>query len=303
MENESLLYKFEAYLLTEKRVAVNTLGAYKRDIEQLVAYLHKKKLQLKHVTLKHLKSFLKHLHKQNLNARSIARKISAVKTFFSYLNEQFEWKNIAQELRIPKMDKTLPHYLSEQEVEKLFEVVYNDDSTYALRNKVMLFVMYTSGVRVSELINLKISDIKFDTSFIVVAGKGGKQRMVPIPQAVLLMIKEYVDTYLEPQNVKRKARSVVPYLFPVQYAGTIKPISRQSFWIILKDLWKKTGSKKRISPHQLRHSLATHMLKKGADLRSLQMILGHENLATVQIYTHIEKSYLRKVYDKKHPRS
>ncbi|HRN77854.1 MAG TPA: tyrosine recombinase [Candidatus Dependentiae bacterium] len=303
MENSTILYKFEAYLLTEKRVAVNTLAAYKKDIDQLADFLKKKKLEIQQVTLKDLKSFLKYLHKQSLSARSIARKISALKTLFSYLNDQFEWKNVAKDLRIPKMDKTLPHYLSEPDVEKLFAVADNDNSTHALRNKVMLYLMYTSGMRVSELVRLKTSDIQFDTGFITVDGKGGKQRIVPIPHAIINMLREYIDTKLEVQNATRKARTVVPYLFSTQYAGVIKPMSRQSFWIILKEMWAKTGSKKNISPHQLRHSLATHMLKKGVDLRSLQMILGHENLSTVQIYTHIETSYLRTIYDKKHPRS
>jgi integrase/recombinase XerD len=226
-----------------------------------------------------------------------------LKTLFGYLSDQFEWKNVAKELRIPKIDKTLPHYLSEQDIEKLLEFADNDDSTHALRNRVMLYLMYTSGMRVSELIRLKTSDVQFDTGFVIVDGKGGKQRLVPVPRSILSMLQEYIDIKLESQNAKRKARTIIPYLFSTQYAGAIKPMSRQSFWIILKAMWAKTGSKKNISPHQLRHSLATHMLKKGMDLRSLQMILGHENLSTVQIYTHIETSYLRTIYDKKHPRS
>ncbi len=306
MENERICSKFEAYLLTERRIAINTLQAYRRDIEQLLNFLkvHHNDKALQAVTTDDLKAFLAYLHTHGLSAKSMARKISALKTFFSYLNQQFEWKNVALELHIPKMEKKLPHYLSEKDIEKLFKIADKDTSAHALRNKVMLFIMYATGARVSELVTIKVSDIHHDTGFISIAGKGGKQRMIPITPGLSSMIKEYVDS-LTPIHCdnKRKLRSNVQYLFSTQYAGKLKPMTRQSFWVILKDLWKKTGIDRSISPHQLRHSLATHMLQKGADLRSLQMILGHENLSTVQIYTHVEKSFLRNVYDKKHPRS
>lgn len=303
MENELLLHKFEVYLLTEKRVSINTLAAYKRDLNQFITFLKTKKIEIKDVESADLKKFLAYLHKINLNARSVARKISALKTFYAYVNQQFEWKNVAQELRIPKMAQNLPHYLSEDEIKELFAAAEQDTSPYGLRNKVMLYLLYTSGMRISELIKLCISHIHFDTGFISVFGKGGKQRMVPIPQVVLNMLQQYIDTTLATKQEKKKMKNVPSYIFPTQYAGKIKPMSRQSFWIILNSIWKKTGIKKLISPHQLRHSLATHMLKQGLDLRSLQIVLGHENLTTVQIYTHVETSYLRKIYDNKHPRS
>lgn len=303
MENELLLHKFEVYLLTEKRVAINTLAAYKRDLNQFILFLNTKKLTIELVQSADLKKFLAYLHKMKLSARSIARKISALKTFYSYVSQQFEWKNIAQELRIPKMAQTLPHYLSEDEIKELFAAAETDASPYGLRNKVMLYLLYTSGMRISELVKLCISHIHFDTGFISVFGKGGKQRMVPIPKIVLDMLQIYIDTTLATKQEKKKIRGGALYIFPTQYAGKIKPMSRQSFWIILNAIWKKTGIEKLISPHQLRHSLATHMLKQGLDLRSLQIVLGHENLTTVQIYTHVETSYLRKIYDTKHPRS
>ncbi len=303
MENELLLHKFEAYLLTERRVAINTLAAYKRDLNQFILFLNTKKITIASVESADLKKFLAYLHKMKLSARSIARKISALKTFYSYVNQQFEWKNIAQEMRIPKMAQTLPHYLSEDEIKALFAAADLDTSPYGLRNKVMLYLLYTSGMRISELTKLRISHLYFDTGFISVFGKGGKQRMVPIPAIVLAMLQTYIDTTLAEKQEKKKVRNIAGYIFPTQYAGKIKPISRQSFWIILNSIWKKTGIKKLISPHQLRHSLATHMLQQGLDLRSLQIVLGHENLTTVQIYTHVETSYLRKIYDNKHPRS
>ena len=300
----SILTKFEAYLLTEKRVSENTFNAYKCDIFQFADYLKKTyRIPLKKVTRKEVKAFLHHLNKEGLAARSLSRKISALKTLYAYLHTYHKWENLADDLIFPKLEKKLPRYLQEDEVEKLFEVSERDKSEIGIRNKVMLYLIYVSGMRISELVNLTIGQLQFDSNFITVNGKGGKGRMVPIPQPVMDLLKEYTETVLQVFLAKGDKKRKSDFLFPVVYGGKLKAISRQSFWTILKALWKKTGFSRPISPHQLRHSLATHMLKNGVDLRSLQMILGHENLSTVQIYTHLETGYLRKVYDKKHPRS
>jgi len=298
---ESVLNKFEAYLLTEKRVSQSTFEAYKRDVEQLVLYLKgEHKIALKKAEREHLKDFLHHLKKNGSSARTMSRKISAIKVLYNYLSTYKGWKNVSDNLIFPKLDKKLPHYLTEQEVEMLFSVADQDDSRIGLRNKTMLYLLYVSGMRISEMVNLKVSQIQFDSGFINVSGKGGKGRVIPIPNPMMKNLELYVDKVL-PTLVDKKCGT--DYLFPISYSGKIKPITRQSFWKILKDLWAKTGNKKSISPHQLRHSLATHMLRKGVDLRSLQMLLGHENLSTVQIYTHLDIGYLRDVYDKKHPRA
>jgi len=296
--------RFETYLLTEKRVAHNTFGAYKRDLEQFVAFTERKKVTTKDLSSDHIKAFLQHLKRLRMSSRSMARKISTLKSFFTYLHHYAGWKNnFSNELITPKIEKRLPHFFTELEIEELFRISELDTTMAGKRNKVMLYLLYVSGMRISELCNLRMSDVHFDTGFIHVAGKGGKSRMVPLPQMMLEMLHEYSDTIYKEVNKKAKMRADSEYLFPIYYAGSIKPITRQSFWIILKKMWAKSGSDKSISPHKLRHSLATHMLKSGADLRSLQVLLGHENLSTVQIYTHVETSYLRKVYNKKHPRS
>lgn len=298
-----IVNRFIAYLLTEKRVSHNTFAAYRRDIQQFMFYLRQNNLLLENLHSKDLKSFLKYLKDLSLSARSMSRKISSLKTFYGYLEQHHGWHNLAIELTFPKLEKRLPSYLSEQEIEQLFKVASADGTDQAIRNKVMLYLLYVSGMRISEMINVRLSDIHFDTGFIAVTGKGGKGRMIPIPQPMLAMLKEYLDTVYRTFIAKKAKRRSTDYLFPISYGGKIKPITRQAFWGILKSLWKKTGNAKPISPHKLRHSLATHMLCNGADLRSLQLLLGHENLSTVQIYTHLETSYLRSVYDKKHPRS
>ncbi len=301
MKPKHVQAKFEAYLLTEKCVSQNTFDAYKRDIDQFMQFLQQEEIAIEKIKKSNLKKFLRFLHDLKISPRSISRKISTLKIFFSWAHRQFDWKNYAQELHFPKIEKKLPQYLSEQEIKHLFAIAQQDQSPIGRRNKIMLYLMYVSGMRVSELTHLTVSDIHFDTGFIAVTGKAGKQRMIPIPQPMLAMIKKYIQAMQ--QIFKCSAIKDADYLFPVQYGKKIKPITRQACWGIIKKLCKKSAIERSISPHQLRHSLATHMLQKGADLRSLQLLLGHENITTVQVYTHVETTHLREVYDKKHPRS
>lgn len=300
MHIEQALIKFETYLLTERCVSHNTVAAYKNDIMQFGSFLSSINLAFKDVTADDLKQFVGWLVQQQMSARTRSRKISALKSFYAYISSQFSLYNVAQDLLLPKIDKRLPHCLSEDEIDKLLTLVDNDKANHSFRNKVMVYLLYVTGMRISELVSLKLSDIHFDTGLISVTGKGGKGRMIPLADYIVPLLKEYLNR-VHKQFVDRHKKTA--YLFPTVYKKRIKSLSRQSFWLILKYLWNQTGSKQAISPHQLRHSFATHMLKRGADLRSLQLLLGHQNLATVQIYTHIETSYLRLVYDKKHPRS
>ncbi len=297
---ESILNKFEAYLLTERRIALNTFHAYMNDIRQFATFIHNQNSSLSDTTLDHLKLFLSQLKKEHLSAQSMSRKISSLKSFFAWAHATLQWNNYTVDLTFPKLGKKLPNYLSEAEIKELFLIADKDTSEMAQRNKVMLYLLYVSGLRITELTSLSVSSIHFDSGHLEVMGKGGKGRIVPLPQSMMTMLNGYLaTTHKNFINTHQKT----DYLFPTLYSGVIKPISRQAFWAILKELCKKTTIKRSISPHTLRHSLATHLLKNGANLRSLQLLLGHENIATVQIYTHVEVSYLRKVYDKKHPRS
>ena len=296
---DALQTKFEAYLLTEKRVAANTFAAYKRDIDQFFRYFAEKKIELTDLQTQDVKEYLRYLkHDLQLRSRSIMRKMSSLKVLFKYLHEHAHVPNLAEDLTFPKLEKRLPTFLTEEEVAHLLQEAEKDTSDYGVRNKVLLYLLYVTGMRISELVALEIPQFQFDTGFIHVQGKGGKARMVPVPEAILEMVKKYVSD----MRVKMPNHQT-DFLFPVLYAGAIKHITRQAVWAMLKQFCIRAGIKKTISPHKLRHSLATHMLKSGVDLRSLQILLGHENLATVQIYTHVETSYLRTLYDKKHPRS
>jgi integrase/recombinase XerD len=300
MTVEQLQTKFEAYLLTERCVSDNTFSSYRRDVNQFVIFLNNETFDINTITGDELKKFVHYLYGLKLTARTIARKISTLKTLFSYLNMHCSIKNSAKELHFPKIEKKLPTYLSKEEVGSVIEYANQDTSPIGARNSIMLYLLYGSGMRVSELINLRISDFHFDTGVVSVEGKGGRQRMIPLPQSMLALAYTYLETIRnETSHTPRHSL----YLFSVLYGKKIKPISRQSCWMILKKICFNAGIKRAISPHQLRHSFATHMLEKGADLRSLQVLLGHEDITTVQVYTHVETSQLRKIYDKKHPRS
>jgi integrase/recombinase XerD len=297
---DKILSNYQAYLLTERCVARNTSQAYMNDMRQLEQFLHQEQRILQTATHDMLISFLAMLKKQKISATSMSRKISAIKNFFSWAHTTLQWPDYAQDLTFPKLEKKLPNFLTEHEIQELLQAADGDTSDIGMRNKVMLYLLYVTGLRITELVSLIVSNIHFDTGILEVHGKGGKGRVIPLPSPMLSMIR----SYLESEHKKFiEAHGQTDYLFPTLYASAIKPITRQSFWQVLKDLCKKTTIQKAISPHTLRHSLATHLLKNGAHLRSLQMLLGHENISTVQIYTHVEVSYLRHVYDKKHPRS
>lgn len=300
----TLLTKFEAYLLTEKCVARHTFFAYKRDILQCIQLLSlTSDTEILAVDKQQIRTYLGMLKDMNISARSTARKLSSLKLFFSYVGQLHPMEHPIQDIQLPKIEQKLPNVIVESEMARLLEVADEGTSPLEIRNKVMLYLMYVTGMRVSELIKLHIDDLLFESGFVLVRGKGGKQRHIPLPESMIHMLKTYLETAHPNTTCLKKHTGASPYLFSITYGGTFKPLTRQAFWIILKDLWTKTGIERPLSPHIVRHSLATHLLKNGADLRSLQLILGHENLSTVQMYTHVETSHLREVYNKKHPRS
>lgn len=302
MTTEQIIAKFHAYLLTEKMCAANTFSAYKQDVEQFIHFLTKQQLCLEDATITTVKAYIRYLKESlSLSARSITRKISTLKILFLYLHEHHQMQNLAEDLTFPKLEKKLPDYLNEQEVRQLLQAAELDTSPIGIRNKLILYLLYGTGMRISELICLRKAHVHFDTHFIDVQGKGGKARIVPVPHEIMSLLKSYLEN-THPVFTDQGKRST-EFVFPVLYAGELKAITRQAVWSMLKQLCKKSSIDRSIFPHQLRHSLATHLLKGGMDLRSLQLLLGHENIATVQIYTHVETSHLRAIYDKKHPRS
>ncbi|MGD1997555.1 MAG: tyrosine recombinase [Candidatus Dependentiae bacterium] len=302
--DEQYLAQFETYLLTEKRVTENTFDAYQRDVKQLLTFLRENELTVSACTNSDLKLYVRALHKRKVAPRTLARKISALKVFFAYLSEHYaEVSDAAEQLLFPKVDKTLPVYLSEDEVERLLAAAQQDTSPKGVRNLMMLHLLYASGMRISEMVQLKTGQYHPDTGFLSIHGKGNKQRDVPLPHSVCDTMRDYLEnTY--PKLVPEELRSSqTNYLFASVRKGVVHHMTRQSFWLLLKQLLIKANIKKNVSPHTLRHSLATHLLKAGADVRSLQLLLGHEHIGTVELYTHLDRSQIRRVYDAKHPRA
>lgn len=296
-----ILTKFHAYLLTERRVSINTVTNYVRDLEQLALFLRGHQKDLDNFTTDDVRRFLKHLHEQQMSAHTVARKIAAIKALCAYIERQWNITSVARDIHAPKLEKKLPRYLTYTQITQLLQAASSSNSVHDQRNKIMVYFLYATGVRVSELVSLKVTDIDHDTQCVRINGKGGRQRLIPIPSNVFTLLSEYLITARP--TVVRDHSDITGYLFPVVRRGALAPMTRQAFWLLLNNLWRASGGEHTISPHQLRHSLATHLLERGADLRSLQLLLGHESIATVQVYTHVETSHLRTIYDKKHPRS
>ena len=302
MKVNEAINAFEIYLLSERRVARNTVSSYLSDLNQLADYLAKKKvINIETIDTPFLRGYLKFLrNKLHAGPNSMSRKISTLKSFFKFLSLKFDLTNMALLLVFPKLQKRLPRFLTEAEIEKLLDYAAKDLTALGIRNRVMLTLLYVTGMRISELCELRLQSINFDDGLVSVHGKGDKERMVPVLPELLDLIKH---TYLKTIYPNLVGQYATNFLFPSLYNGRMQNISRQTFWLVLKQMAAGAGINSKLSPHLLRHSLATHLLKKGANLRLLQILLGHARLTTVQIYTHIDMDYLRGIYDTKHHRS
>lgn len=293
------IYKkgFKAFLQLEKSLSVHSVEAYLRDIDKFAQYLYDEvgPIGPAEVSLKHLQSFIQTIGKLEMAPSSQARIISGIKSFFKYcLLEQIITVNPTTLLPTPKIQRKLPDVLSFEEIEQLIDAI-DLSKPEGGRNKAILEVMYSSGLRVTEAINLKISSLYLDVGFIRVIGKGDKERLVPIGSDAIKYIKLYKETMRVHQT---PAKGCDDILF-LNNRG--KALSRVMIFYIIKDLIQKTGIQKTISPHSFRHSFATHLVEGGADLRAVQEMLGHESITTTEIYTHINREYLRDTLDRFHP--
>jgi integrase/recombinase XerD len=288
---------FKAFLQLEKSLSAHSVEAYLRDIDKFAQYLFDEvgAIGPAEVTLKHLQSFIQTIGKLEMAPSSQARIISGIKSFFKYcLLEQIITINPTTLLPTPKIQRKLPDVLSFEEIEQLIGAI-DLSKPEGGRNKAILEVMYSSGLRVTEAINLKISSLYLDVGFIRVIGKGDKERLVPIGSDAIKYIKLYKETIRVHQAPAKDCEDI---LF-LNNRG--KALSRVMIFYIIKDLIQKTGIQKTISPHSFRHSFATHLVEGGADLRAVQEMLGHESITTTEIYTHINREYLRDTLDRFHP--
>lgn len=283
---------FLNYLSLEKGYSPNTIESYGRDLKAFSDFIKKEE---KDLTKEDVLSYLRALQKKGISQRSSSRALSAFKTFFKYLILEGIIKvNPLSGIKGMRQTKSLPTFLTMEEVEELLSLP-DISNPIGKRDKAILEMMYATGLRASEIVELRIEDLELDEGFIYVMGKGGKRRMVPTGE----IAQKYLRVYLNVREEFLEGKES-PFVF-LNYKG--EPLTRQGLWKIIKNYGKKIGIADKLTPHTLRHSFATHLLERGADLRSIQIMLGHSRISTTQIYTHIAAERLKRIWEKYHPRA
>ncbi|MDO4525618.1 MAG: site-specific tyrosine recombinase [Bacteroidales bacterium] len=293
--NLPMVRDYEQYLIVERSLSGNTKDAYLEDLAKLLSYFATENIEAENATLTDLECFVTSLVELGISARSQARIISGIKSFYKFLILEDAIPDDPTELlECPSLGRHLPEVLSIEEIDAI-EAQIDTSTPAGRRNLAIIEMLYSCGLRVSELSNLKISNLALDQEFISVFGKGDKQRLVPIGEGSIDIVKDWINDRMEMDNVKDSERD---YLF---LSNRGKHISRITIFVLIKDLAEKAGITKNISPHTFRHSFATHLLEGGADLRSIQEMLGHESILTTEIYTHINVDHLRDQIMQYHP--
>jgi integrase/recombinase XerD len=296
-EFEEILESFLQFLFWEKRVSDHTVTAYQQDVAFFLEFLSKKGYRsLQEVNLEILEQFVVEESKKGLERSSLARRISSLRTFFFFLvRERMVGENLAKLLDAPRIQRRLPEVLTLEEVENLIATC-DSTSPRGLRDRAMLELLYSSGLRVSELVLLEFSHLDLENGMIRLWGKGFKERVVPFGEEA----RDALIAYLERGRPALIKDSRSNYIFVGDSSG--RPLTRQNVWTLVKGYARKAGIEKNITPHTFRHTFATHLLENGADLRIVQEFLGHSDIATTQIYTHVNRKVLREVYDRAFPR-
>ena len=289
-----LVDEFITYLRVERGLAENTISAYSGDLVRFITYVKSRDLNPVRISRREIRDYLGHLS-HDLSKRSQARNISAVKTFFRFLVSEGKLEeNPARLIETPRIQRKLPDVLSLDEVEQLLSQP-NITTPLGQRDRAMLELLYATGLRVSELVNLRLLDVNLEAGYVKALGKGSKERLVPFGEKAL----QAIQSYLSHGRPALLGDGHPPQLF-LNFRG--KPLTRQGFWKIIKNHGRMAGIRKNIKPHGLRHSFATHLLEAGADLRSVQVMLGHVDITTTQIYTHVTRERLKEVHGACHPR-
>ncbi|WP_346881473.1 site-specific tyrosine recombinase [uncultured Algibacter sp.] len=297
MKWQNVLKDYQLYLKIERGLSKNSIDNYTLDVEKLMVYLNTNNINLSpiNISLETIQDFIYNVAK-HINARSQSRLISGLRSFFNYLVfEDYRPDNPLELIESPKTGRKLPDILSEKEIDSIIKAI-DLSKPQGERNRAILETLYGCGLRVSELLNLKISDLFFDEGFIKVTGKGDKQRFVPIVD----LTKKYINIYIN--EVRNHAPIKTGFEDTLFLNRRGRQLTRAMIFTIIKQLVLKIGLKKNVSPHTFRHSFATHLLQNKADLRSIQLMLGHESITTTEIYVHLDKSHLTQVIEQFHPR-
>ncbi|PWZ79940.1 site-specific tyrosine recombinase XerD [Staphylococcus pseudintermedius] len=294
---EEIRDEYLRFIQIEKGLSNNTIAAYRRDLNHYLNYLAEHKVaNLNFVDRQMIQEWFGFLHDEGRSAKTIARFTSTIRSFHQFaLRENYTSHDPTVLIETPKYDRKLPDVLSIAEVEQLL-MAPDESKVNGYRDKTMLELLYATGIRVSELINIEVEDINLMMGFVKVFGKGSKERIVPLGETVIDCLTHYIQN-IRPQLLKH----TVTHVLFLNLHG--KPLSRQGVWKMIKQTGVKAGIMKRITPHTLRHSFATHLLENGADLRAVQDMLGHSDISTTQLYTHITKNQIRKIYQDYHPRA
>ncbi len=299
MELSNAIAAFLTHVKVEKGLSANTSSAYKHDLSKFEEFAKKRKLELKAISRDDLVDFLASLYREKLESKTVARHLVTLRNFFRYaMVQETIVDDPAANLESPKIRRSLPGYLRLEEVERLLE--QPDGGTAAgLRDRAMLEVLYSTGLRVSELTGLKVSDLDAKVGCVRCIGKGDKERVVPVGRKALGIVERYLREG-RPELVRSAKGATSSWLFVNRRGGKI---SRVGGWKILSTYGRRAGLRTALTPHMLRHSFATHLLERGADLRSVQLMLGHADISTTQIYTHVVEERLKQVYKAHHPRA
>ena len=289
--------EFKSYLRIERSLSDNTIDSYLRDIQKLANFSEEKDLSELQITKTEVKEFIAKINKEGISARSQSRIISGIKAFYKYLIlEDYLKVNPTELIESPKIGMKLPDTLSIEEIDSLISAI-DLSHPQGERNRAILEVLYSCGLRVSELTNLKLSNIRFKEGYVKVVGKGNKERFAPIGSSAIKFLNIYLNEIRNQQDIKKGSEDIVF----LNRRGN--KLTRVMIFTIIKQLAEKIGMKKKISPHTFRHSFATHLIEGGADLRAVQEMLGHESITTTEIYTHLDREYLREAIIQFHPRS
>ncbi|MGP4060162.1 site-specific tyrosine recombinase XerD [Halobacillus sp. H74] len=291
------LEDFFHYLTVERGLSPNTIQSYKRDLTQYLTYMQKEEgmQEWSQISRSHIMKYIHHLNDHGKSSATIARFLSSIRLYHQFLiREKVTEQDPSLHIETPKKERKLPKVLSSEDVDKLLNIPAKDP--LSARNKAMFEMLYATGLRVTELVSLKVSDLHLTMGFVRCLGKGSKERIIPLGD----MAKEAVENYLETGRAPLVKHKKTEELF-VNHHGNA--LSRQGFWKILKAVARDMGITKELTPHTLRHSFATHLLENGADLRAVQEMLGHADISTTQIYTHVSKTRLKDVYRSYHPRA
>jgi len=290
-----LLQTFQEYLSVEKGLSDNSIYSYGYDLNKFAIFLEKEHINFLEVKANDIMRFLEEERERKISAKTLAREVVAIRQFYKFLRDEKRLdSNPTEKIETPEVARTIPDYLTQTEIDELFRNI-KEDNIYELRDKCIFELLYSSGLRISEACNLRIGDVDMDNMAITVEGKGGRQRLVPFGEKSLEILKKYM-TESRPEILKKR---VCEFVF-VSKKGSY--INRKSVWRLLNHYIKRTKIKKKVTPHTLRHSFATHLLENHADLKSVQELLGHIDISTTQIYTHMANKTLKEVHKKFHPR-